>query len=774
MKKIRTTISNQKDHPADCVDTAILNLTQSIIEREKLSPTISFRDYLKLIKDQPELKIRNIFQLFGYMINDYVGVEIDEYMGSRIFQYFDTTRLLVEGTDQPFFPGRLFSGRLVKLAEDLKYGSQQNKLYIFRGPPGSGKSIFLNNLLKKFEEFTNTEYGIRYETVWRLNPNIDDTSEGSLFNDLSHIVNKPVENNDGPDSSWQNQLASGYYIDIPCPSHDNPILLIPKDHRRVFFDDLFKNDEFKWKLFTEKEYEWVLNDEPCTICSSMYRALLSRIENPFKVLEHVFAQPYHVNRKLGQGISLYSPGDKPMGKNIIDNPMFQKKIDRLLTDSNLVKFIYSHYACVNDGVYALMDIKGYNRERFVELHNIISEGIHKIENMEENTKSLFFILMNPEDEDVVRGYQSFIDRIEYIDIPYVIDQETEVEIYRNKFGRHIDDNFLPRVLQNFARVIISSRLNPQSEAILEWIGDPKKYRIYCDENLLLLKMEVYSGYSPSWLNEPDRKRLTKRRLQNIFEESKGDGHFGISGRDSIKIFGDFFSTYSRNYKLMNMSDLCKFFIKINKEIKNMIPLGFLDSLLRMYDYTILQEVKESLYYYNEEQIARDLMNYIFAINFEIGSVETCTYTGERLVITEDYLEAIEMHLLGIKSDFTQRKVFRKETQKEYTTKTLTQEILLDGLPITETKLYQSMHERYANSLKEKVLDPFLENKNFRQAIRDYDSENFKTYDKRIREDVTYLISNLCEKFRYTELGAKEICLYTIDNDLSKKFYLSSQ
>ena len=121
---------------------------------------------------------------------------------------------------------------------------------------------------------------------------------------------------------------------------------------------------------------------------------------------------------------------------------------------------------------------------------------------------------------------------------------------------------------------------------------------------------------------------------------------GVSGRDSIKIFNKFFSAYAKEDKLINMSDLCKFFTKINKSVKDLIPAGFLDSLLRMYDYTILQEVKESLYYYNEEQISREIQNYLFAINFEIDSVETCTYTGEKLTITDEFLESIEQRLLG--------------------------------------------------------------------------------------------------------------------------------
>jgi hypothetical protein len=282
-------------------------------------------------------------------------------------------------------------------------------------------------------------------------------------------------------------------------------------------------------------------------------------------------------------------------------------------------------------------------------------------------------------------------------------------------------------------------------------------------------MEIYTGYIPTWLSEKDRKRLTAKRRRKIIAESENEGDRGISGRDSINIFNVFFSTYSKEDKLINMSDLCNFFTKARKEISDLIPQGFLDSLLRMHDYTILQEVKESLYYYNEEQISREIRNYLFAINFEIGSVETCTYTGEKLEISEEFLENIESKLLGSKADRNQRQNFRQETQKEYTTKTLTQEIMVEGIPLSETAIYQSMHNRYVHHLKEKVLDPFLENENFRRAIKEYDQEDFKTYDKRIRDDVTYLIGNLCKKCRYTEQGAKEICIYVIDNDLAKKF-----
>ena len=95
--------------------------------------------------------------------------------------------------------------------------------------------------------------------------------------------------------------------------------------------------------------------------------------------------------------------------------------------------------------------------------------------------------------------------------------------------------------------------------------------------------------------------------------------------------------------------------------------------------------------------------------------------------------------------------------------------MVEGLPVTETKIYESLHDRYVYNLKEKVLDPFLDNENFRRAIKDYQEDEFKTYDKKIREDVTYLIDNLCRKYRYSNRGAREVCMYVIDSDLAKKF-----
>jgi len=595
------------------VETALQNLDRIISGRHQ-NPPVSFEDFLKMMVDKPHQVLRNVFQIFHDMIKSYVEEGEDEYPNdpeSIHFVKYDCTRLFVADSDHPFFADRLFANRFMEQVEALRRGTQQNKIYIFDGPPGCGKSTFLNNLLMKFEEYTKTEEGLRYESVWRLDRKflgrLTQNERIPLFDKVVQVMEHASSRQEYGDSGGDSEeacLSPGQgagtdqrtpepfdedFIDVPCPSHDHPIVMIPKHYRRTFLDDLLSNDKFKWKLFTEKEYEWIFRDSPCTICSSIYWALLRRLKNPLKVFQMLYARPYQFNRRLGEGISVFNPGDRPMRQNIMGNHVLQDRINNLLRDSNQVKYIFSRYAKINNGIYALMDIKSHNVERLIELHNIISEGVHKVEDIEENVNSMLMALMNPEDKKNVQNLQSFSDRIEYINIPYVLDLNTEIAIYRNIFGKHIDENFLPRVLHNFARVIISTRLNTSSEALQEWIGDPKKYKLYCDENLQLLKMEIYTGYIPSWLMEEDRKRFTAKRRRKIIAESLTEGTRGFSGRDSIKIFNEFYAKYAKEDKLIDMSTLCLFFTKVRKDLSKSIPERFLISLLDMYDYTILQE-----------------------------------------------------------------------------------------------------------------------------------------------------------------------------------------
>ena len=159
----------------------------------------------------------------------------------------------------------------------------------------------------------------------------------------------------------------------------------------------------------------------------------------------------------------------------------------------------------------------------MSLHGIISDGVHKSGNGRKRIKSMFVGLVNPEDKVHYEKVKSFQDRIFHINIPYVLDYETEVSIYLNKFGDSIKKKFLPRVLENFGKIIVSSRMEPDSPAINNWIKDIDTYRKYLDENRLLLKMELYKGIIPEWLSEEDVKGFSKEVRKDLIEESEKEG-----------------------------------------------------------------------------------------------------------------------------------------------------------------------------------------------------------------------------------------------------------
>jgi predicted Ser/Thr protein kinase len=463
---------------------------------------------------------------------------------------------------------------------------------------------------------------------------------------------------------------------------------------------------------------------------------------------------------------VFNPGDELFKRPITDNTL-QGLINSLLR-TDQVHYIYSHLAQTNNGVYALMDIKENNVQRLTDLHGIISDGVHKVELMEEKIRSMFVGLVNPEDKKSYESIKSFQDRILHITIPYVLDYSTEVSIYKNKFGEEVEKQFLPRVLENFARIIIASRLENYSPTLRSWIKDPERYDKYLDENLLLLKMDLYRGIRPDYLSEEDVRNFNRDTRKALIAESEKEGMKGISGRQSLSIFNTLLDKFSDDEKLITM-EMLRQFLSTQNFLNGDISEDFLDALHDMYDYTVLQEVKESVYFYSEKQITRDILNYLFAINFEPGATERCEYTGDELEISEDYFKNFEAFFLGALSAQEEREDFRHDVHNEYITHTLSFEIKVEGTEIRKTKQFLSLFEKYTRNLKENALRNYADNDHFRRAIADFGKPAFLKYEDSLKKSVTRLISTLGSNFGYTPAGAQQVSLYVLDNKLDKKY-----
>ena len=207
----------------------------------------------------------------------------------------------------------------------------------------------------------------------------------------------------------------------------------------------------------------------------------------------------------------------------------------------------------------------------------------------------------------------------------------------------------------------------------------------------------------------------------------------------------------------------------NESLRPLFPEDFINSLEDLYDYNVLQQIKESLYFYSEKQIQKHILNYLFAINFDIGNIEKNEYTDTVIEIEENFFQNFETTILGNDVDIKTLREFRKEAQKEYITFTLAKEIKLDGKQITATKQYQYLFDKYTRNIKENALSPYIDNDNFRRAVIDYNTIAYKNYTGKLKQDVSRLITMLKTKYHYTEKGAVQVTIYALDKKIWDKF-----
>ena len=140
------------------------------------------------------------------------------------------------------------------------------------------------------------------------------------------------------------------------------------------------------------------------------------------------------------------------------------------------------------------------------------------------------------------------------------------------------------------------------------------------------------------------------------------------------------------------------------------------------------------------------------------------------MILRKIISRISKHcFLGTLSTSIERQTFRKDIHNEYVTYTLSYEIKLLKKEIKETKLYNTLFEKYTRNLKENALTAYSQNDNFRRALKDFNTSGYNSYDNQTKNTINRLVNNLKSKFGYTPEGARQMSLYVIDRKLDKKY-----
>src|SRR6476661_5114090 len=158
----------------------------------------SFWEYLDIVVEHPAIA-RNAFQRCYDMVLSY-GSEPYTQFKQEYIRYTFFSDPIDKGADAIYGLER----PLMQLVDFFKSAAQgygtEKRILLLHGPVGSSKSTMARLLKKGLEHYSKTEPGKLYTFSWRL----------------------PHKSGNGDESEQY----------VPCPMHEEPLLLIPKEARQ--------------------------------------------------------------------------------------------------------------------------------------------------------------------------------------------------------------------------------------------------------------------------------------------------------------------------------------------------------------------------------------------------------------------------------------------------------------------------------------------------------------------------------------------------------------
>ena len=431
----------------------------------------SFEDYLELVRKNPRVT-RNSFQRVYDMVLSH-GVE--EYMDNKKrivrYKFFQDTingaSDAVYGLDIP----------LMRLMNVLKSASQgygtERRVILLHGPVGSSKSTIVRQLKRGLEAYSRTPEGALYSYRWEL--------PGALA-----------------------ELAGGSE-EFPCPMHDEPLRLIPREWRAQAIRKLgLGHDDFRVQV----------EGEVNPACRLIFSKLMEHYKGDFdKVMQHVRVKRLVLSEQDRVGIGTFQPKDeKNQDSTELTGDINYRKIAVFGSDSDPRAFNFDgEFNVANRGIVEFVEILKLDVAFLYDLLGATQE--HKIKPKKFAQTDIDEVIIGHTNEAEYRKLlnnefmEALRDRTVKVDIPYITRVSEEVKIYAKdytsqKVGKHI----APHTLYVAALWAVLTRLE-----------EPKKHNLG-----VLQKAKLYDGKTLPGFTQDNIKELRK--------ESTREGLDGISPR----------------------------------------------------------------------------------------------------------------------------------------------------------------------------------------------------------------------------------------------------
>ncbi|MGE5404458.1 MAG: serine protein kinase [Candidatus Saccharibacteria bacterium] len=475
------------------------------------------------------------------------------------------------------------------------------------------KRIYGKDTIKRYKFFEDDFYGID-KTIMELVRYFHSASmRGEESRQVLYLV--------GPVGSGKSSIMESLkkaleqqppiYVLKDCPMREEPLHLIPKHLRSHFSEILGVNIE----------------GELCPVCR--YR-LINEYNGEY---EHFPIVTKDFSIRSRKGIAVVPPVDpNNQDTSVLVGSVDISKMDLYPEDDPRVLSLNGAFNVGNRGIVEFIEIFKNDVEY---LHTILTATQEKSIPSPGKNSMIYFdgIILAHSNESEWNKFKSdhtneaILDRIVKIEVPYCLELDEEVKIYRkilkkSNFKTHI----APHTIEMASIFAIISRLIPSNKVDI------------------ITKMHIYNG------EEVLQKDTTQRiDIKELREEAGREGFLGVSTRFIMKAIDNALS--ESEYDCINPIILQDSLVKsvkasdFSEEEKKKLLTFLQDVVKKEYNRILEKEVTKAFIHGFREQAEALFNNYLDHAEAYVNKVKLKDRnTGEELDPDEKFLESIESQL----------------------------------------------------------------------------------------------------------------------------------
>ena len=722
--------------------------------------TFSYEDFTELVTQNPRKYIRNTSTYILDMLNHFTGSSSNQ-IGADLFENDHHDAPAVFGQDHT-------KKEIYNILKSFQEEGINNKFILLVGPNGSAKSSFVKKLMKGMEIYSEHEDGCNYSFSW-IFP-IESYTKGALGLNQQSI----------PHSS--SHLTTYAYLDdkeisaiLPSDLKDNPILLIPIDHRRKVIEELFKDDQ-EYLKFVKKSS--LYNGDMSKRNKMVYDALLKNYKgNHAEVLKHIRIERFNISKRYSNGAVTIEPQihvDAQMQQITMDKRL--ASLPPSLQSLNLFQ-MHGQLMMSNRGILEFSDLLKRPLDTYkyllqtMETSNINLNGIL-------TELDIFFIGTSNEIHlnafKQHPDYNSFKGRFKFIKAPYLLNYKQEEEIYESQVqSLSLKTKFEPHALNALCLFAVMTRLrSPLSKN-------------YDDKNLA----NIISKFSPLekalFISETDnipddltseQKQVLQQNADIIIgeytNENLYEGKFGLSPRE-IKTFIYEIASEKDSITYIDILESLEDLVqrKSDFDFLNMTPQGDFHNPVRFIEHiknyateNFDKELRDCLGLIDNRSYDEYIRKYISNINAQIKGEKVKNEITGKFVDPDEYFMNEFEKSINIKEDAQK---FRSHIISKLGAYFLDNPgKTIDYIEVFP-ELIKSLKESFRNEQKKYIQTLSNHIVFYEKAIMDKNQASTieEATNKKEIEDIKKVISSLAETYNYSKKGA----LSLLKNVLNAKY-----